>query len=378
MSVYHQIGHHSFNLVLDNQLTQFSGMVCSPLNYLENKVAYQINALPNNFRSIFDPQLYFPRSERGKLRSWDYFPSDFDSADTSNIKWWKAICDSIIHTCNRIGASDICSPCIVPAKFSIDYYKFCVDVGNYLHTLAHQQGKGFYQTAIIDYNSIRDTDEVEKIASILSQTDGESIYLILRTDINPRKELSDCDSLTEIMKLIRLLKDSGISVFVGFCSSEFVLWKYAGAEMFATGKFFNLRRFTSSRFDEPSNVRGQLPYWFEKNLMAYLREGDIIRLKKANMLHPDYIKNPFSIEILNRLDKPDTVWLALSWQNYLYTFAEMEKCLTPDSIKQLLIDAENNWKLLEDKNILMEEQRNDGSWIRKWRIALSNFDKAMK
>ena len=39
------------------------------------------------------------------------------------------------------------------------------------------------------------------------------------------------------MKLIKLLSDAGIKVFVAYCSTEFILWKYAGAKEFATGKF---------------------------------------------------------------------------------------------------------------------------------------------
>lgn len=376
MSTYHQIGHHSFNLVNDKNLKQFSGMVCSPLNYSEDKVINQISSLPDNFASILDPQLYFPRSERGQLRTWRYYPDDFDSADPENLNWWEEICVELLDTCKRIGATHVRSPCIVPTRFSSEYYKFCVDIGNYLYKLAQQEGKGYYQTAIINYDTIKDAGEAETIASVLSQTDGESIYLILRTDIEPRRELTDSDSLTGVMKLIKLLKDTDINIFVGFCSSEFVLWKYAGAEMFSTGKFFNLRRFTSSRFAEPSGGGGQLPYWFERNLMAYLREGDLIRLKNENMLHPDYLNNPFSLKILDKLEKkPGTAWLGLSWKNYLYTFAEMEMNLTPKQIKQLLVNSEKSWRKTEDENILMEEPRNDGAWIRPWRIAINSFDR---
>jgi hypothetical protein len=183
------------------------------------------------------------------------------------------------------------------------------------------------------------------------------------------------------MKLIRLLTESGIHIFVAFCSSEFVLWKYAGATMFATGKFFNLRRFTSSRFDEPSGGGGQLPYWFEKNVMAYLREGDLIRLQNAGMLHPDYKGNPFSQEILQLLENsPGAPWLALSWKNYLYTFASIEEDISSGKgmIKDLLINAERNWPELDNKGILMEEVRNNGDWIRNWRIAINDLDTYLK
>lgn len=380
MSVFHQIGHDSINLVHEEPLQQqYKGMVCSPLNYSESKVIEQIQSLPTTFQTIFDPQIYFPHTMRGKLREWSYFPNDFETADQTSESWWASLCDSLLDTCVRIGCSDVCSPCIMPGKFSPDYYKFSTDVGNYLQGRAKVANIGFYQTAIIDYASIKMNGEAETIASILSQTSGDFIYLVVKTEIEPRREIADAESILGIMKLIRLLSDSGIKVFVGFCSSEFMLWKYAGASAFATGKFFNLRRFTSSRFDEPSGKGGgQLPYWFERSLVAYLREGDLVRLAGEGLLHAGYKGNPYSIEIINLLESsPETAWLALSWKNYLYAFAETENELACQSvIRETLVNAENNWQMLEDQNMLMEEVRNDGSWIRPWRIALNSFDRA--
>lgn len=377
MSVFHQIGHDSFNLVNDSELNQYAGMVCSPLNYSAQKVKSHIELMPPQFISLFDPQLYFPRSERGFLQSWEYFPSDFETADQSNFNWWKNLNTVLCETCLKIGATHICSPCIVPLKFSVDHYKFFVEVGNHLCDISTASGLGFYQTAIIDYNSIKLPDEVENIASVLSQTSGSSIYLILKTEIEPRRELADSDSLFAIMKLIRLLSDSGLTVFVAFCSLEFLLWKYAGASEFATGKFFNLRRFTSSRFDEPSGGGGQLPYWFERGLLAYLREGDLIRLYKLGMLHESYKANPFSQQIIEQIQNASGMaWLALSWRHYLYAFAEIERSIADKPIVlDILKESEQNWVTLDKKGFLMEEMRNDGAWIRQWRIAINDFEK---
>ncbi len=377
MSVFHQIGHDSINLVNDSELKQYAGMVCSPLNYPAAKVKSHIELMPSQFISIFDPQLYFPKSDRGHLTSWDYFPNDFETADQSSFAWWENLNGRLSETCLKIGVSHVCSPCIVPAKFSVDYYKFFVDVGNHLFDIASAKNLGFYQTAIVDYNSIKLPNEVENIASILSQTSGNAIYLILKTDVEPRRELTDPECLFAVMKLIRLLSDTGLVVFVAFCSSEFLLWKYAGAEEFATGKFFNLRRFTSSRFDEPSGGGGQLPYWFERGLMAYLREGDLIRLYNLDMLHESYETNPFSRQIIEQVQQASGMaWLALSWRHYLYSFAELERVATDKSIIQSALKlAEQNWMRLDDDGFLMEEVRNDGAWIRQWRIAISSFEK---
>jgi hypothetical protein len=70
MAVYHQMGHHSENLLTEGSLTAFRGAILSPVNYTHAEVQDQIATCRTlqDFRSIFDPQLYFPRTERGYLR----------------------------------------------------------------------------------------------------------------------------------------------------------------------------------------------------------------------------------------------------------------------------------------------------------------------
>lgn len=115
------------------------------------------------------------------------------------------------------------------------------------------------------------------------------------------------------MRLIRFLEDSGIRTLVGFASSDIVLWKTAGATDCASGKFFNLRRFTPSRLGppEPEGGGGQLSYWFEESLMGYLRESDLVRVQKANLLSPESTSNPCGLAILDHREKHEGVaWVA--------------------------------------------------------------------
>ena len=79
------MGHDSENLLGETGLGAFGGMIVSPVNYPEARVAAQIAAIrgagrKQPFDVIFDPQLYSPRTERGCLREWSYFPSDVDTA----------------------------------------------------------------------------------------------------------------------------------------------------------------------------------------------------------------------------------------------------------------------------------------------------------
>lgn len=378
MSSYHQMGHDTINLVSDQNLSQYKGAILSPVNYNEEKVIAQVVGMrqKEGFESIFDPQLYFPRTERGKLREWSYFPSDVDTTIITSESWWKKVVQDITITCQRINCHSACSPVFAPRSYTNDYYSMMINIGNYFASEVSKINITPLQTVLVGLNDLSSEQRSQHIASIVSQTVAERIYLVFVSDVVPRREFSNSEELKYAMKLINILEDSGITTLIGFCSSDFVLWKEAGATSCATGKFFNLRRFTSSRFDEPTAGGGQLPYWFEENLMAFLRESDIIRIQRSNLLSEASRNNPFSQKILDQMrTSPGTAWLSLSWRQYMYAFADLENRIDLGKVKasNLLRDAEINWLTLEDQNILMEEARNNGEWIRMWRRALSEY-----
>lgn len=176
--------------------------------------------------------------------------------------------------------------------------------------------------------------------------------------------------------LIFLLEQAGLEVLVGFSSTDMVLWKAAGATACATGKFFNLRRFTKSRFEEPAGGGGQLPYWIEESLFAYLRETDVLRVRDEGLISETSMRNPLRQPIFNAIDRGEA-WLALSWRHYMWWFADFEGRMARGEAdpRFLLQQPENNWLTLQDRDVLFEEPRNNGSWIRPWRQALADFRK---
>ncbi len=110
--------------------------------------------------------------------------------------------------------------------------------------------------------------------------------------------------------------------------------------------------------------------------MAYLRESDLIRIRKAGLISQTSMNNPFCIEVLDSLDNsPGTAWLGLSWRQYLYWFADFEHRFNIDLInsRQFLKNSDENWKYLDENDIFMEERANDGAWIRLWRRAINEF-----
>lgn len=375
MPAYHQMGHDSRNLLDNGDLTSYAGAIVSPVNYDETETRAQIERLQSStFEFVFDPQLYFPQTNRGCLRDWSYFPPDVDTADQSSATWWDTLVGRVLDCAGRLKPTSVCSPAIVPRVYSNDYFDLLTYVGS---TLANSAGDFVpVQTLLVNLSELASRDRAFTIASILSRTKCKMIYLIFVTDLEPRRELADAAELTGGMLLISLLEQAGLQVLVGFSSTDMILWKAAGATACATGKFFNLRRFTKSRFEEPAGGGGQLPYWIEESLFAYLRETDVIRARENALISEASLRNPVSRPIFDAIDRGEA-WLALSWRFYMWWFADFEARMARGEVdpRHLLQQAESNWLLLQDRDVLFEEPRNTGSWVRPWRQALSDFTK---
>lgn len=368
MASFHQMGHDTQNLL--QEVEGFSGAIASPVNDLPEDVAWQVSTYQRpGFDFILDPMLYYPRTERKNLQAWSYFPTDVDTADLSAESWWSDVTAKLIAGAEKVRVAAICSPTVVPAQYSNEFYAFSTEVGN--RVVEKAGALGVWQSLVVHLPELTSARAME-IASIVSRTKALGVYVVFVTDLIPRREYREVEPLRAAIKLIRVLKDASIRTLVGYCSSDMVLWKAAGAFGCATGKFFNLRRFTPGRFDEPTGGGGQLPYWFEESVMAWLREGDVVRLRDKGLFSGVSLQNPYCQQILTMMKKePGVSWLGLGWRQWMYWFADAESRVgsTADA-ERMLAAAANVWTLLDQKDIILEERLNDGGWIEPWRRAL--------
>jgi len=375
MSVYHQMGHGSVGLLSEPHLQNYKGAILSPVNYSQAQISAQTrDHQKEDFELVFDPQLYYPTTRRGKLPDWSYFPSDVDTADLGSLSWWRIRVTDLADALRRFGPRSVCSPAVVPRVTSYDYYVLNAEVANLLKTEVEQDGVEVLQTLLVKVEDLSQPDTPHQLASIVSGAKPNRVYLVLISDVAPRYELRETEELKGAMRLIRLLEDAQIRVVVACVSSDVILWKAAGASTCATGKFFNLRRFTPSRWRPPAEGGGQASYWFEESMMAFLREDDVLRVREAQFLSAASLSNPYCGEILSVFDSGrQQPWLSLGWKQYLYWVMDFEMRqesgqIDPDDV---LSNSERVWQELDSRNIFMDERRNDGAWLRPWKRALA-------
>ena len=99
-------------------------------------------------------------------------------------------------------------------------------------------------------------------------------------------------------------------------------------------------------------------------------------LQVGGVLSQASLENPFGQQIIRLLtDSPGSAWLGLSWRQYLYWFIDVERRVSSGEldVAGLLRTVERTWRQLDDADVLMEELRNDGTWIRAWRRALVEY-----
>lgn len=378
MGAYHQMGHTSWNLVGEDELADFSGIVLSPVNDSPEQVIERLGRLREsvNHRKeiILDPQFYKPSSDRGRITSWPHFSNDLDTADLGDIGWWRKRAEKLTEVAHEIKADSICSPAYIPRVFGRGYYEFIVRCAEETAKIAAPENIDVLISALVNFTDLGQKNQAETIASNLTSTSISRIYLVILGGNQPREHHTDLDSLTGLLRLIRLLEEAGTKVLVAFCGLDMLLWKAAGATSVATGKFFNLRRFIPERWDDLKEGGQIVAYWTDEQLISWLREADVRLLDRLGLLDRGAAKiNPFSSKILDVIDEgKGEAWLGLSWRQYLYWFMKNESILTaqPNRIDTFLSSALANWKNFSTTSMLMHDERNDGSWIRQWSNAI--------
>ncbi|WP_321852607.1 hypothetical protein [Burkholderia diffusa] len=373
MGVYHQMGHDSWNLIDRPELQKYRGIILSPVNNSPVGILDRLGQLGftrNMIDIILDPQLYKPRSDRGKLATWPYFPGDLDSADLTKVAWWVQRGEALVKCANEIGATAICSPAMLPRVYDDAYYSQIVDITNQLQPIALESKIEILLTAIVDLKTLADKNSPHRIATVLTRTKVARAYLIFSDDLKPRQQRTDHESLANAIKLIRLLEQAGTKVIIGFSGLDGILWKHAGATDLATGKFFNLRRFVPGRWDDAADGGKVVPYWTDDGLITWLREPDVQLLLNAKLIDRQVAShNPHSAEILQILDsKSGTPWVAIGWRQYLYWFQEIEQSIgqDPSYALELLRSADRKWGEIEKSEIQLYDRLNTGEWIRPW------------
>jgi hypothetical protein len=379
MSAYLQQGHGSWGLLEDGaDLGSYSGFVLSPVNDDPGAVANGLKRLKHvrhELEVILDPQLYNPAIDKGKLPEWDYFDAEHETGDHTDPSWWIARGVGIADSAVELEVDAICTPVHFPRHFSDDCYRFCVEVGDATFEYATSQELETLLTAVVDLRDLGKPNRALQLASILSSSRCERLYLTFHCDDRELREpIIEVDELASAVHLVRLLADE-MRVHVAFCAHDAILWKAAGASDLSSGKFLNLRRFTPSRWRDEDTGGRQVSYWNDETLGTLLRDQDVLRLDREKWFDGERFRhNPHSASILEILrSKSGAAWQKHSWLQYLRWVSNADaRYDSADDAQTDLESWDKNWDRLAKNRIRFLDRFNDGSHVRAWLNALED------
>lgn len=377
MSAYLQLGHESWSLLEEPDIDAFAGLVLSPVNdgpaYVEDRLG-RLGDQRAQLEVILDPQMYNPSADKGCLNEWPYYSAEFETADHSDAGWWTQRGREIVDQGSRLGVNAICSPALFPRVFSDDYYSLMVEVGDATRAYAASNGVDTLLTAIVSLRDLSNPARAFELASLLSRSDCDRLYLtFLNDDVAQREPLRDNSGMPTAVHLVRLLS-SQMRVHVAFVAHDLVLWKYAGASDVSSGKWQNVRRFSPGRWRDEDPGGRQVPYWNESTLLTLMREPDAARLDREGWFAGrSFADNPAEERILEILRSGvATPWLKLSWLQYLRWVRNVEAAWdrNPAAAEAALESADAMWGDVQAKRILFQERFNTGDHVRAWLSAL--------
>lgn len=372
MATYLQLGHESWSLLDESDGGNYAGIVLSPVNDSPSYVRDRLGRLGESrevLEVILDPQLYNPAAERGHLSEWTYYSAEFETADHQEENWWVARGREVVDVGARLGIDAVCSPALFPRDFSDDYYRFVVDVADATYGYANESDIETLLTGIINLRDLANPRRALEIASILTETDCERVYLtFLSENIQQREPLRDAAALATAVHLVRLLSAS-LRVHVAFCAHDLVLWKYSGATDISTGKWMNVRRFSPGRWQEEDTTGRQVPYWNEGSLFTLLRDQEVLRLDRELWFEDrNFGNNPSSARILEILRSDSgEAWQKLSWLQYLRWVSIVEARWDNHAAAERALErSDGKWGEVQEKRILFTDRFNNGDHIRVW------------
>jgi hypothetical protein len=384
MNVYHQGGHNIvWNLDSLTEDEAGNGIIFSPVNDGPERIMGLDTEIRS--RSLFDPQFYVPASARGKLPEYPFFPAtampEFTTADFERVCW------DIATQCVVWQVDARFSCVVIPTRYFSDLPS---DYFTHISTcyiepfIAAVNKIGFHGpvllTAIIKSRQIIDEEQRNEVLNWLTSYQGiHGIYLIFENNML-QKQIKDPIYLSECMKFIRILKNNGLSVHIGYNNTEGLLYSIAGSDSICMGSYENLRKFDPDRFadQEALGIRQPNPRLYSGLLLQWI-EFNYIRA--IQQLYPAW-EGLFENSRYTPLDfRPKANWNLRQpdlYKHFFLIFSHQISAL-PENLQErtkylqeAIQRARAEFAAIDRAGIFLD-QNSDGSHLEAWLTAINLF-----
>ena len=389
MDVYHQTGHNSiWNVGSFTEDGAGSGIIFSPVNDHADKISSISTEIKKV--SFFDPQLYLPKSLKGKLASFDYFPSSFSkNFTTSDFDKEK---QEIAKRCIDFQLTNQFKYIVIPSRYyevlPSNFYEQFEDhlIEPFLsYYQSSKQKTEILLTLIVKQEQLMNDEHRDELLNWITgihQIDG--VYLIFENNFLS-KQIKDTAYLYNALVFIHAIHANELSVHIGYTGIEGLLYSIANPDSISMGSYDNLRQFNIKRFDDKSEgpLRGPNPRLYSRLLFQSIdygyKDGIMKLYRDWNNIFEDSGYKPLMF-------KPDYNWHFSKpepYKHYFLLFNSQVSSLPTSVSKRIAFlkdsfqNAQHIFRQLDAAGINLDDDSN-GSHLSFWITTINMFEKYIK
>lgn len=221
-------------------------------------------------KTLFDPQLYYPKCHHETLKKYRYWDEAFTTKLETGLSFEEGLIKSILEYNDLIGTEEF----IIPAamleyneKWFQRWFKACDKLIEATKKVVFNK-KRILTLALSDELLLQKEDVIEKIIETTEQFDVDGYYIIA----HPPQGAYLVDKpmwLINILQLCAGLKLQEKKVIMGYGNHQLLCLTTTGIDAMATGTYLNVRRFTNKFSKEESVQRRSTWYYYPAALSEY-------------------------------------------------------------------------------------------------------------
>lgn len=257
-----------------------------------------------NVKTLFDPQLYYPKSNHKGLMKYNYWDAAFSTKIDNDISIEDAWIKEILEYNDIAGTGDYIIPAAMlqyDAEWLRRWKKASLRLIDSTKKYVHGR-KHILTLALPEQLLLQKEDEIEKVIEETERFEVDGYYIVA----HPPKDAYLVDSPMWLINLLQLcagIKLQGKTVIMGYGNQQLLCLSAAGVDAMASGTYLNVRRFTN-KFDveEKTISRRSIWYYYPASLSEFklgfldtaYNNGVLEQMKPSKEIDNGYVDLLFS------------------------------------------------------------------------------------
>lgn len=224
----------------------------------------------SGIKTLFDPQMYFPKDIHKGLLKYEYWDSSFITHLDSSSTYEENLIGTILKYNEIAGCDDFIIPSAM-YEYDEHWKKRWVKQCQKLIKASRKQiqGRQLLLTATLPANLLlQKEEEIEKIIAEAIDFDVDGYYIIA----HPPKDQYLVDTpmwLSNLMQICAALKLHGKRVIMGYGNHQLLCLSATGIDAMATGTYLNVRHFTNKFKENDTTKKRSVWYYYPAALSEY-------------------------------------------------------------------------------------------------------------